>query len=250
MIAGEVYAIWLREMKKLLADKLALAVGTVLPFLVIIIIGSGVDSFVKLEISGLNYTSFLGPGILALWAMSGALGIGNSFIEDKQGFIKELLVAPVSRASILMGKVLSEMSFTLGLMLIATIFFLHYIGAFSFGTIAKAALIMILIAFGFYGFGLIMGLILKKAKTYQLFSGLIITAIIFLSGIFFPAQNLPAWMKAAFIVNPLTYGVDALRQVMTGYAEFSLLFDVVILAIFGFIMVTVGTYLFSRTSTQ
>lgn len=250
MIAGEIYAIWLREMKKLLANKLALVVGVVLPFLVIIVIGSGVDSFVKLEISGLNYTSFLGPGIIALWAMSGALGIGNSFIEDKQGFIKELLVAPVSRVSILLGKVLSEMLFTLGLTLIATVFFLYYIGAFSFGTITKAVLIMILIAFGFYGFGLIMGLIFKKAKTYQFFSGLIITAIIFLSGVFFPAQNLPSWMKAAFAINPLTYGVDALRHVMTGYSEFGLFYDVIVLTVFGLVMVTAGTYLFSKTSTQ
>lgn len=250
MIADEIYAIWLREVKKLLADKLALAVGIVLPFLVIIIIGAGVDSFVKLEISGLNYTSFLGPGIIALWAMSGALGIGNSFIEDKQGFIKELLVAPVSRASILLGKVLSEMSFTLGITLIATFFFLHYIGTLSLITTAKAALIMILIALGFYGFGLIMGLIFKKAKSYQLFSGLIITAIIFLSGIFFPAQNLPIWMKTAFVVNPLTYGVDALRQVMTGYSEFGLFYDLIVLAVFGLVMVTAGTYLFSKTSTQ
>lgn len=250
IIAGEIYAIWLREVKKLLADKLALTVGIVLPFLVITILGAGVDSFVKLEISGLNYTSFLGPGIIALWAMSGALGIGNSFIEDKQGFIKELLVAPISRVSILLGKVFSEMSFTLGVTLMATFFFLHYIGAFSFSTIAKSVFIMILIAFGFYGFGLIMGLISKKAKSYQLFSGLIITAIIFLSGVFFPAQNLPSWMKAAFVVNPLTYGVDALRQVMTGYSEFGLFYDLIVLTAFGLVIVTAGTYLFSKTSTQ
>ena len=247
---SDIHAIWMREVKKALVDKPTLLIGTVFPILFILIFGAGVDSFVNIAIPGINYTRFFGPGMIALWAMASAQGIGNSIIEDKHGFIKVLLVAPISRTSIFIGKILGEMTFALGSTFLTAIFFLTYTHALSPLRIILSLAFILLIAFGFYGLGLLMGTLFLKSKGYQIAAGIVTTVFIFLSGIFFPAQNLPAWMKLAVAINPLTYGVDALRTVMIGYGEIGLLFDLAVLLAFGCSMIVLGSFAFRRIATK
>jgi ABC-2 type transport system permease protein len=246
MIHKEIYAIWLREVKKFLTDKWHLLFSIAWPIFLIFVIGVGIDSFVDVESLGMSYKNFLGPGVIALFSMSGAMTIGNSIIEDKKGYIKELLVSPISRFSIFVGKVLGEMTLNFALTLIVVVFFLIWIESLTFVAVAWAFLFMVLIAFGFYGLGLVLSFLFNKAKSYNLIAGVLITIIIFFSGAFFPIKGLPAWMKAISYINPLTYGVDGLREVMAGSSKFGLMTNLIFLVIFSIVMIFLGSYSFKK----
>lgn len=247
MIHKEIYAIWLREIKKALSDKWELLIAIGWPLFIIFAIGFGIDSFINFENMGVSYTEIFGPGFIAILATGGAMSIGNSLIEDKKGFIKELLVAPISRFSIFIGKVLGEMTINFAATLIIIIFFLIFIKSFNIISILWALFFIFLIAFGFYGFGIILSSLFKKTKSYQIISGLISAFIIFLSGAFFPVKNLPPVFKFIFIINPLTYGVDALRTVLVDFGEFGLVTDTIVLLIFGTLTLILGSYFFRRS---
>ena len=247
MIQREIYAIWLREVKKALSDKWSLVVSVILPLVIIFVIGIGIDSFVNLKNLGINYTDFLGPGVIAIMSMGGALSIGHSIIEDKKGFIKEMLVAPISRASIFIGKILGEITVYFVLTLIVVLIFLTFIKSLSLVAVLWTLLFMVLIAFGFYGLGIVLSFLFSKSKTYNVINGLIMSYLIFLSGAFFPVKGLPMFLKIISLVNPLTYGVDALRNIITGYGEFNLFFNLLFLIIFGVLMVAIGSFAFKRT---
>ena len=126
------------------------------------------------------------------------------------------------------------------------VFFLIWIRSLTFVAVAWAFLFMILIAFGFYGLGLILSFLFNKAKSYNLIAGVFITVIIFFSGAFFPVKGLPVWMKAISFINPLTYGVDGLREVMAGSSKFGIMPNLIFLIIFGIIMTLLGSYSFKR----
>ena len=209
--------------------------------------GIGIDSFVDVSKLGVSYTELLGPGIIAIFAMAGSMSIGNNLIEDNKGFIKELLVAPISRSSIFIGKVLGEMTINLGTTLIAIIIFLYFVQLLSVTSILLSLLFMILIAFGFYGFGIVLSSLFKKTKSYQIITDLLVAVMIFLSGAFFPTENLPFALKIFVFVNPLTYGVDGLRTILVGFGEFGLFIDALVLIAFAIVMLISGSYLFKKS---
>ncbi|SRR3989344_1032294 len=247
MIHKEIYTIWLREVKKALVDKWQLIISIGWPLFLIFALGIGIDSFVDVSKLGVSYTELLGPGIIAIFAMAGSMSIGNNLIEDNKGFIKELLVAPISRSSIFIGKVLGEMTINLGTTLIAIIIFLYFVQLLSVTSILLSLLFMILIAFGFYGFGIVLSSLFKKTKSYQIITDLLVAVMIFLSGAFFPTENLPFALKIFVFVNPLTYGVDGLRTILVGFGEFGLFIDALVLIAFAIVMLISGSYLFKKS---
>ena len=247
MIHKEIYTIWLREVKKALVDKWQLIISIGWPLFLIFALGIGIDSFVDVSKLGVSYTELLGPGIIAIFAMAGSMSIGNNLIEDNKGFIKELLVAPISRSSIFIGKVLGEMTINLGTTLIAIIIFLYFVQLLSVTSILLSLLFMILIAFGFYGFGIVLSSLFKKTKSYQIITDLLVAVMIFLSGAFFPTENLPFALKIFVFVNPLTYGVDGLRTILVGFGEFGLFIDALVLIAFAIVMLISGSYLFNKS---
>lgn len=247
MIYKEVYTIWLREIKKALADKWQLIISIGWPLFLIFVLGIGIDSFIDTSNMEVSYTELLGPGIIVIFVMGGSMSIGNSIIEDKKGFIKELLVAPISRSSIFIGKVLGEMTINLGTTLIAIIIFLYFIKLLTLNSALMSLLFIILIAFGFYGFGIVLSSLFKKNKSYQIISGLLVAAMVFLSGAFFPIENLPFIFKIFVLINPLTYGVDGLRTILVGFGEFGLFIDFFVLSGFAIIMLILGSCLFKKS---
>lgn len=247
MIHKEIYTIWLREIKKALVDKWQIIISIGWPLFLIFALGIGIDSFIDVSDLGVSYTELLGPGIIAILAMAGSMSIGNSLIEDNKGFIKELLVAPISRSSIFIGKVLGEMTINLGTTLIAIIIFLFFVQLLNITSILLSLLFMILIAFGFYGFGIVLSSLFKKTKSYQMITGLLVAVMIFLSGAFFPTEKLPFTLKIFVLINPLTYGVDSLRNILVGFGEFGLIRDLLVLITFAIVMLVLGSYLFKRS---
>lgn len=246
MMFSEVYILWRREIKKALADRTTLLISAVWPLFLIFILGIGFDSFVELKGIGTSYTEFLGPGIIAIMAMSGAVYVGDSIIKDKEGFIKELLVAPISRGSIFVGKILGVMTISITIMALVVMVFLEAIGKLSVAPVLWSLVFMFLIAFVFYGASLTMGFLFRRAGSFQQVAALLSFVITFLSGAFFPINELPAWMKAVAYANPLTYGVDGLRGQLVGNSAFPVVADLMVLSVFALVTVCIGAASFRK----
>jgi len=178
--------------------------------------------------------------------------MGISVIWDKEfGFMKEILVAPISRFSIFLGKMFGDstdaliqgaivilLGFALGMATDPVSFFI-------------CLPIMLLITFGLVSIGLTIASFMGSLESFGAIQSFINLPLFFLSGALFPLQNLPDWMQAVSKVNPLTYGVDALRIVLLGgpwqpYQVQPLLVDVGIVAGFDLVMIAVGTWAFGR----
>ena len=208
--------------------------------------------FVPTLTSGLstNYEDFLVGGVIALVAVFGTLfGGGFTLITDKQlGNLKALLITPLNRSSVMLGKTI----YTLTLSVISTL--LVIIISLFFGTTILMGLVgvvwifilVMMLTLGFTGISLIMASRVKKPEIYAIFTQTIALPLWFLSGAFFPAASMPTWMRAISTVNPMTYAVDGIRDVMiTGsYPLSTALPQIGILALFAVIMLGLAIKLF------
>ncbi len=247
MNAYEIYIIWLREMKKFWADKAFFVTSIVVPLLGVFIIGMGLGSFVKIPGLEVGYLEYFGTGAIAVLSISAAMFVGFSLIRDKKGFVKELMVVPISRYSIMIGKILSEITTQIFTLAVAVAIMMVYIKSDTgLLGIVKALGIMFMIVFGFAGLGIILASSLQNARSYNQLMTIILIPLIFLSGEFFPINGLPSFLQFFAHINPLTYGVDALRGVLVNVSEFGVGYDIMILAVFAVVTLSIATSIFSK----
>ncbi len=208
--------------------------------------------FVPTLTSGLstNYEDFLVGGVIALVAVFGTLfGGGFTLITDKQlGNLKALLITPLNRTSVMLGKTI----YTLTLSAINTA--LVIVISLAFGTtilmgfvgVIWIFIIVLMLTLGFTGISLIMATRVKKPEIYAIFTQTIALPLWFLSGAFFPAASMPTWMRLISEVNPMTYAVNGIRDVMiTGaYPLSTAIPQLAILAVFAIIMLGLAIKLF------
>ncbi len=249
-----VYTLWLREIKRFLRDRARLVSMFIQPLLWLIIFGAGFG--LRFTIPGLSYQQVIFPGIVAQTLLFTSMFMGISVIWDKEfGFMKEILVSPISRFSIFLGKMLGDSSsaFLQGII----VFFVGIALGLSIDplTFLFALPIMILITFGLVSIGLTIASFMGNLESFGAIQTFINLPLFFLSGSLFPLKgpgiNLPSWLTAASAWNPLTYGVDALRSVILGPAWAPLQIqplwiDIGIISLFDVIMIAVGTWAFSR----
>jgi ABC-2 type transport system permease protein len=173
---------------------------------------------------------------------------GASVIWDKEfGFLKEVLVAPVNRFSVILGR-------SLGGMTTAIIQALVIVGiSVAMGVTLSgvpgfllAILIMILTCAAFTGFGLIIATKLGNLEGFMAIMNLIVFPIFFLSGALFPIRSMPPWLRYVMYIDPLTYGVDGLRATLIGVSAFPLWLDFTVLFILCIALASLGSYFFSK----
>jgi len=175
---------------------------------------------------------------------------GMSVMFDKEfGFLKEILVAPVSRTSIVIGKALggTTQASIQALLILALSTFIGVKISSTLGLAGAIVLILVCIFFlgmGFAGFGISIASRLENIEGFQVVANLLVLPIFFLSGAFFPVTSLPDWMKALVDINPLAYGVDALRYAVTGLHSYALTTDLAVIIGFFVLMTVVGSILF------
>jgi len=178
--------------------------------------------------------------------------MGISVIWDKEfGFMKEILVAPISRFSIFLGKMFGDSTDALiqgTIVILLGLALGMQVDPISFIICLP---VMLLITFGLVSIGLTIASFMGSLESFGAIQSFINLPLFFLSGALFPIQNLPDWMQGASKVNPLTYGVDALRAILLGgawepYQVQPLLIDVGIVAGFDLVMIAIGTWAFSR----
>lgn len=247
-----ILAVWYREFKVFLREKSRIVGSIVTPVLWLLIFGGGLGSSVS--ISGLNYQAFIYPGILTQSVLFSSVFFGVYIVWDRKiDFLKEVLVAPISRTSIFVGKVVGgatdSLLQSLMLLILGWIFGatgvipgLHLTLVSFFG----ALFILFIMTTSLVSIGLIVGSQMESPEGFQLISSFLIFPLFFLSGALFPINNLPAWLSPFTFLNPITYGVDALRNVVLGSAQFGLAHDLGIVAIFAVAVVLIGTYAFKK----
>jgi ABC-2 type transport system permease protein len=244
---SDIYTVWLRDMRLYLVSKAELVISIIWPLVLVFFLGLGVDSFLESKILGTSYTVYLGPGIIAMFLFLSSNNVGYSIIEDKKGFIKSMLVAPISRSSIIIGKILSSMTNLSLILIVFIIIQLLYTKNLTTLTFINSLLIGFLISFGAHGFGILIAVPFSNPKIFQYFGGFVYMAIVFLSGIFYPIHKLPFFLKSFSYLNPLTYGVDALRWAIIGKSEINIITDLVFLSIFSLLMIIMGAFIFNKT---
>jgi len=244
-----IYVMWLRQMKRFIRSK-SRVVSTILqPMFFLFFLGAG---FRRASLDGINdYISFLTPGIVAMAIMLSSMFAGVSVLWDRKfGFLQEVLVAPVSRLSIIIGRTLGGATIAIlqgCIILIISIL----LGASISGNLFLAVLFMVFIAFTAVGLGLAIASRMEDFQGFQLFMNLLVIPLLFLSSAFFPVTS-DSMLKTIALFNPLFYMVDGLRGslidatvgVEVVNSPFIDLIAVVIICIF---ILGMGSILFSRS---
>jgi ABC-2 type transport system permease protein len=199
-------------------------------------------------LEGIGYLNFLAPGIVGMTLLFAGTMSGASVIWDKEfGFLKEVLVAPVNRFSVILGRSLGGMTTALiQALIIVGIAIAMGVKLSSVSGFFLALIIMILTCAAFTGFGLIIATKLGNLEGFMAIMNLIVFPIFFLSGALFPVQSMPSWLRYVMYINPLTYGIDGLRGTLVGVASFPLWLDFTVLLILCIALATLGAYFFSR----
>jgi ABC-2 type transport system permease protein len=240
-----IYIIWLREFKKYYRNKSRIIGSLGMPFFFLVIVGSGLGSVMPL---GQRYSEFIMPGVLGMVLMFSSVFSGISIIWDKQfGFMKEMLVAPVSRTEIIIGKTLGgSTTAIIQALIMLTISLLLGNRIQSIAGLIAALGVMFLISLSFVGIGTAIAARMNDMQGFQLIMNFMIMPLFFLSGALFPLDGLPGWLSTLTLLDPLTYGVDALRYFLIGASNFSPLVSVGVLASFMAVSVGIGAALFRR----
>ena len=243
-----IYIMWLRQMKRFIRSKSRLVSSIVQPLFFLFILGSG---FRVATFQGVgDYLSFLAPGIISMAIMFSSMFTGISILWDKQfGFLQEVLVAPISRLSIIVGRTLGGATIALiqGIIILIISLFLGVKISSIYGLVITF-IFMILIAFTAVGFGLILASVMEDFQGFQIIMNLVMMPLLFLSSAFFPVNYYPT-MKLISAFNPLFYMVDGLRGSLVVGTETvnTPIFNLGITIIICIFMISAGCYFFSRS---
>jgi len=196
------------------------------------------------------------PGIIGMTVLMTSFMAGMSVVWDREfGFLKEVLVAPISRASVAVGKTLGAATVALlqGMLILA---FAPVIGvSISVWTVLALLPLMFLLAASLGSLGILLATRIRSMEAFQMVTQMLMFPMVFLSGVFFPLQGLPTWMNVLVKINPVTYGIDPIRQVVLGGSSFgitllghtmSLWENVAVLAVFGVAMLLLAMWSFSH----
>jgi ABC-2 type transport system permease protein len=242
-----IYILWLRQLKRYSRSRARIIGSLGQPLLFLVALGFGLNPIYKKAGAG-NYIEFLAPGIIAMGVLFSAVFSGIEIIWDRQfGFLKETLVAPTSRIYIMIGR-------TLGGATVATFqgiitLLLSLLVGFrveNIGLLPVTLAFIFLVALLFTAFGTAIASVLEDMQGFQLIMNFLVMPLFFLSGALFPLQGLPKALGIVAQIDPLSYGVDALRITLVNISHFGLLTDFLVLGVITVLILIVGSYLFTR----
>lgn len=243
-----IYTMWLREMIRFSRSKSRIIGALATPLFFLVILGTGFSSAFQVRGGGTFDKSYLVPGLIGMAILFASLMGGVSIIWDREfGFLKEILIAPVSRFFVSLGKaiggVTTAMIQGLLIMIIAWLIGVHYV---SFWGVIAGIAIMFISGLGFIGLGIAIASKIDSHEGFQMVMSFLTMPLVLLSGAFFPISNLPAWLKVLVYANPLTYGVEALRYCLLGNSTISIYMSITVLLVFSVAMIALGGKLFGK----
>lgn len=217
----EVYrAIWVvayRELLRFIADRSRLVSAFAFPLMFLVVFGAGFSRIIG-DLGGeISFVQFMYPGIMAMTVIMSSLFAGMSVVWDREfGFLKEVLVAPLSRVGIVIGKAVGG-SFAAMVQGTVMLVIAPIIGVSLTPLIVLKLLpIILILSLSLSGIGILVATRMRSQQGFQFVVQLMIFPLIFLSGVFFPIDGVPTWLQVIAKINPLSYGVDAIRQIFLG----------------------------------
>ncbi len=242
-----IYILWLRQLKRYFRSKARIVGSLGQPLLFLVALGFGFGPIFQRAGQG-NYIQFLVPGIISMSILFTSIFSGIEIIWDRQfGFLKETLVAPVSRLQIMFGRTLGGS--TVAILQGIIVFLISLLAGFrpySLTGLLLALLFMVLTALLFTAFGTAVASILEDMQGFQLIMNFLVMPLFFLSGALFPLTDLPKVINIIVRINPLSYGVDGLRGALLGTSHLGLSIDLALLSIGVVILTAIGSFLFSK----
>lgn len=242
-----IYAIWLRDLKAMFRERSRLYGSIMRPILWLIIMGNGLRPAMQQGL-GIEYTQFIFPGVLGMTLIFSAIQSATSIIWDREfGFLREVMVAPITRGSIVLGKALggSTQATVQGMI---TLLFAPLVGIYpSPLQILRIILLMFLIAFSLTSLGILIASRMTSFEGFGAISNFVVMPMYFLSGSIYPLSGLPLWLKTLTLINPLSYGVDVMRGEIIHLYHFSLSTDLLAISLFGAVMLSLAIPLFNKS---
>ncbi|MFY9938338.1 MAG: ABC transporter permease [Silvibacterium sp.] len=244
---GAIYILWLRELKRYVRSRVQVVVSLGQPCLYLLALGFGLGPVFKKAGLG-SYLQFMAPGVIGMTVLFSSVFSGIAMLWDRQfGFLKETLVAPVSRMQIMIGRTLGGA--TVAVLQGTLILIICLIAGFrphSWMAIPVAFLFVVLIAIVFAALGTAIGSTIKDMQGFQLVMNFMVMPIFFLSGALYPLANLGVVLRVITRLDPLTYGVDGLRGALINQWHFHPAVNAGLLATIALVFLSLGAYLFSK----
>jgi ABC-2 type transport system permease protein len=247
-----------RELLRFVNERSRMVGSFAQPLIFLVIFGAGFGNLIGSVAPGVNFIQFMYPGIIAMGVLTTSLFAGVSVVWDREfGFLRELLVAPLGRTGIVLGKAAGAAAVALlqvALMLLIT----PIVGVdVDLQTIVQLVPIVFILSIALSGLGLMVASYMRSQQGFQLLIQLLIFPLIFLAGVFFPINQAPEWLQVLSKFNPLTYGVDAIRQVFIGSADprvgvtvfghtMTLGEEVILISVFAIVLITAAAWAFNR----
>jgi ABC-2 type transport system permease protein len=259
--------VWRRDLIRFTTDRMRIATLLIQPLLFLFVLGAGLQSLAAPSTDGVDLTTFIYPGILCMALVFSAMFSAVSLVMDREfGFLREMLVAPVRRSSIVVGKCLggATVAALQGVILLALAGFVDvpYDPVLLLGLFG----LMLLLAFTVTAFGVMVAVRIKQIQTFTTVMQMFVMPLFFLSGALYPVSGLPTWLEVLNRLNPLTYAVDPMRRLVFDHLDVSeaarrtldsgvtwfgwrvpTLLEVAIVLVLGLAMMGVAIWQFSRT---
>lgn len=249
-----IYIIWLRDIKKFFRDKPRIFGSIAQPAIFLFVLGSGLASSFAIfgggATGGKEFLSFMFPGIISMTVLFTSFFNAMSIVWDREfGFLKEVLIAPISRASIVLGKNLGGATMAMIQGIIILVFAPILRLQLSWLSVLKLIPVMFLVAMSISSLGIALAARLKSMQGFQVITNFLLMPMFFLSGALFPLTNAPKWMEVIARINPVSYGVDAIRSTILDIPMLQLhplYLDLLIIVGITVVMTFVGIILFNR----
>ena len=242
-----IYILCARQLKRYVRSPARIIGSLGQPILFLVALGFGFGSMFA-RAGGGSYLNFLAPGIISMAILFNAVFSGIEIVWDRQfGFLKETLVAPLSRLQIVLGRSLGGAIVAMAQGAVVFVICLAFGFRLHSSLLVPAAIVfMFLIALLFTSIGTAIGSVLQDMQGFPLIMNFLVMPLFFFSSALFPIEGLPRVLKAAVGLNPLSFGVDGLRGSLSGAFAFGITTDLVVLSVLTAILLAIGSYFFSK----
>lgn len=217
IVFRSIWVIAYRELLRFVQDRPRMFSSFSMPIIFLIIFGAGFGRLIGQMMPGVDYIQFMYPGILAMTVLMTSVMSGVSIVWDREfGFLKEVLVSPLSRSGVLAGKAVGAATIAIiqGAIMLVLAPIVNV--PINLGTVLALLPLLLILSLALSGLGLLIGARMRSQQGFQIVMQLVIFPMMFLSGIFFPVSGVATWLEVLSKLNPVTYGIDAIRQVFLG----------------------------------
>ena len=256
IVFRSIWVIAYRELVRFVADRPRMFSSFSMPLIFLLIFGAGFGRLIGQMMPGVDYIQFMYPGILAMTVLMTSVMSGISIVWDREfGFLKEVLVSPLSRSGVLAGKAVGAAIIAISQGAIMLVLAPIVSVPITLGKVLALLPLLLILSLSLSGLGLLIGARMRSQQGFQIVMQLVIFPMMFLSGIFFPVSGVATWMEVLSKLNPVTYGIDAIRQVFLGTEvagvtvfghTMGIVDSAIVVALAGVVLLTTAIWVFNR----